>query len=56
MDNDQIVPIADAAFCRSSCSKKGTLKDYRGYPHGMCAAGNAGVINALFKPARFFTS
>ena len=35
-DDDQIVPIADAALLSSKLVKKGTLKVYPGLPHGMC--------------------
>jgi non-heme chloroperoxidase len=43
-DDDQIVPIADSALLSSKLLKKGTLKVYKGYPHGMCTT-NADVIN-----------
>jgi len=35
-DDDQIVPIADAALLSAKLVKKGTLKVYPGLPHGMC--------------------
>jgi non-heme chloroperoxidase len=35
-DDDQIVPIADAALLSIKHLKKGTLKVYPGLPHGMC--------------------
>ena len=35
-DDDQIVPIADAALLSAKLLKKGTLKVYPGLPHGMC--------------------
>jgi non-heme chloroperoxidase len=35
-DDDQIVPIADSAPLSAKLLKKGTLKIYKGYPHGMC--------------------
>jgi non-heme chloroperoxidase len=35
-DDDQIVPIADSALLSVKLLKKGTLKVYKGYPHGMC--------------------
>ena len=35
-DNDQIVPIADSAMLAVKLVKKGTLKVYKGAPHGMC--------------------
>ncbi len=43
-DDDQIVPIADAALLSVKLLKKGTLKVYKGYPHGMCTT-HADVIN-----------
>ncbi|MDQ0136983.1 non-heme chloroperoxidase [Neorhizobium galegae] len=44
-DDDQIVPIADSALLAVKLLKKGTLKVYEGFPHGM-ATTNADVINA----------
>ena len=35
-DDDQIVPIADAALIGIKLLKHGTLKVYKGLPHGMC--------------------
>jgi non-heme chloroperoxidase len=35
-DDDQIVPIADAALLSAKLVKNGTLKVYPGLPHGMC--------------------
>ncbi len=35
-DDDQIVPIADSAMLAVKFVKKGTLKVYKGAPHGMC--------------------
>jgi non-heme chloroperoxidase len=35
-DDDQIVPIADSALLSAKLVKNGTLKVYRGLPHGMC--------------------
>jgi non-heme chloroperoxidase len=35
-DDDQIVPIADAALLSAKLVKNATLKVYKGYPHGMC--------------------
>ncbi|MGK9233948.1 alpha/beta hydrolase [Inquilinus limosus] len=43
-DDDQIVPIADSALLSSKLLKNGTLKVYKGYPHGMCTT-HAVVIN-----------
>ena len=44
-DDDQIVPIADSAELSVKLLKKGTLKVYAGYPHGMFTT-NPDVINA----------
>ncbi len=44
-DDDQIVPYADAAPLAAKLLKKGTLKIYPGFPHGM-ATTNAEQINA----------
>ena len=35
-DDDQIVPIADAALIGITLLRNGTLKVYPGLPHGMC--------------------
>ncbi|WP_129643052.1 alpha/beta fold hydrolase [Peristeroidobacter agariperforans] len=43
-DDDQIVPIADAALLSSKLVKNGTLKVYQGLPHGMCTT-HADIIN-----------
>jgi non-heme chloroperoxidase len=43
-DDDQIVPIAESALLSSKLVKHGTLKIYKGYPHGMCTT-HADVIN-----------
>jgi non-heme chloroperoxidase len=43
-DDDQIVPIADAALLSAKLVKNGTLKVYPGYPHGMCTT-HPDVIN-----------
>jgi non-heme chloroperoxidase len=43
-DDDQIVPIASAALVGIKLLPKGTLKVYKGYPHGM-ATTHADVIN-----------
>jgi non-heme chloroperoxidase len=42
--DDQIVPIADSALLAVKLLKKGTLKVYEGFPHGMCTT-HADVIN-----------
>ncbi len=51
-NDDQIVPIADSAPLTVKLLKKGTLKVYEGFPHGM-ATTHADVINkdllAFFK-------
>ncbi|MFZ4289056.1 alpha/beta fold hydrolase [Variovorax sp. HJSM1_2] len=44
-DDDQIVPIADSAELAVKLLKKGTLKVYAGYPHGMFTT-HPEVINA----------
>ncbi|MET0426861.1 MAG: alpha/beta hydrolase [Microvirga sp.] len=43
-DDDQIVPIADAALKSVKLLRNGTLKVYKGYPHGMLTT-HADVIN-----------
>ncbi|MDV6330784.1 alpha/beta hydrolase [Asticcacaulis sp. 201] len=43
-DDDQIVPIKAAALEAIKLVKHGTLKVYKGYPHGMCTT-HADVIN-----------
>jgi len=43
-EDDQIVPIADSALLSIKLLKKGTLKTYPGYPHGM-ATTHADIIN-----------
>ena len=44
-EDDQIVPIGDAALKSIKLLKNGTLKTYPGYPHGMLTV-DADVINA----------
>ncbi len=44
-DDDQIVPIADSAMLSSKLLKKGKLKVYEKFPHGMCTT-HAEVVNA----------
>lgn len=44
-DDDQIVPIADAALKSIKLLKMGTLKVYPGYPHGMLTT-HADILNA----------
>ncbi|ESX49198.1 chloroperoxidase [Mesorhizobium sp. LSHC426A00] len=44
-DDDQIVPITDSALLAVKLLKKGELKVYKGFPHGM-ATTHADVINA----------
>ena len=43
-DDDQVVPIADAAELSIKLLKHGTLKVYKGYPHGMLTT-YADVLN-----------
>jgi len=44
-DDDQIVPYADSAPLSSKLLKNGTLKTYKGFPHGMPTT-QADTINA----------
>lgn len=44
-DDDQIMPIHDAALKAVKLLKNGTLKVYKGYSHGMLTV-NADVLNA----------
>jgi len=44
-EDDQIVPYADSGPLSAKLLKKGTLKTYAGYPHGMITT-HADVINA----------
>ena len=44
-DDDQIVPIADSAPLSAKLLKKGSLRIYEEFPHGMCTT-HADVINA----------
>ncbi|HTR86401.1 MAG TPA: alpha/beta hydrolase [Reyranella sp.] len=44
-EDDQIVPIADSALLSIKLLKHGTLKTYKGLPHGM-ATTNPDIINA----------
>jgi non-heme chloroperoxidase len=43
-DDDQIVPYPDSAPLSVKLLKKGTLKTYKGFPHGMCTT-HPEVIN-----------
>jgi non-heme chloroperoxidase len=43
-DDDQIVPIADSALLSAKLLKQGTLKVYKGFPHGMCTT-HADMVN-----------
>ena len=43
-DDDQIVPIADSALLSVKLLKKGKLKIYEKFPHGMCTT-HADVVN-----------
>ena len=44
-DDDQIVPYADSGPLSAKLLRKGTLKTYSGYPHGMITT-HADTINA----------
>jgi non-heme chloroperoxidase len=44
-DDDQIVPYADSAPLSAKLLRNGTLKTYKGFPHGMPTT-EAGTINA----------
>ncbi|AJC79774.1 non-heme chloroperoxidase 1 [Rhizobium etli bv. phaseoli str. IE4803] len=44
-DDDQIVPYVDSAPLSAKLLKNGTLKTYKGLPHGMCTT-HPDVINA----------
>jgi non-heme chloroperoxidase len=44
-DDDQIVPYADSAPLSAKLLKDGTLKTYKGFPHGMPTT-HAETINA----------
>ena len=44
-DDDQIVPYAASAPLSAELLKNGTLKTYKGFPHGMPTT-EAGTINA----------
>jgi len=44
-DDDQIVPYADSGPLSAKLLKKGILKTYKGFPHGMCTT-EAETINA----------
>ena len=43
-DDDQVVPYKDAALKTITLLKKGSLKIYPGFPHGMCTT-HADVVN-----------
>ena len=43
-DDDQVVPIADSALLSAKLLKKGELKVYKGFPHGMLTV-QADVLN-----------
>ncbi|MEP7453597.1 alpha/beta hydrolase [Phyllobacterium sp. SB3] len=43
-DDDQIVPVDDSALLSVKLLKQGSLKIYKGFPHGMCAT-HAETIN-----------
>ena len=44
-DDDQVVPYKDASLLQAKLLKNGTLKVYKGYPHGMLTT-HADVLNA----------
>ena len=44
-DDDQIVPYEDSAPLSAKLLKNGTLKTYKGFPHGMPTT-EAATINA----------
>jgi len=44
-DDDQIVPYANAGPLSAKLLRNGTLKTYKGFPHGMPTT-EAGTINA----------
>lgn len=44
-DDDQVVPYADASLVQAKLLKNGTLKVYKGFPHGMLTT-HADVLNA----------
>ena len=44
-DDDQVVPIADSAPLSAKLLRKGTLKVFEKFPHGMCTT-HAEVVNA----------
>ncbi|MFS2018174.1 alpha/beta fold hydrolase [Massilia sp. CT11-108] len=44
-DDDQIVPYADSGVLSAKLLQKGTLKTYKGFPHGMPTT-HADVVNA----------
>ena len=48
-DDDQVVPIADSAELSVKLVKNGTLKVYKGYPHGMLTT-NSNLINPHLLP------
>jgi non-heme chloroperoxidase len=43
-DDDQVVPYENAALHSIEFVKNGTLKIYKGFPHGMCTT-HADAIN-----------
>ena len=44
-DDDQVVPYSDSAPLSAKLLKNGTLKTYKGFPHGMPTT-QAATINA----------
>jgi non-heme chloroperoxidase len=47
-NDNQIVPIADSAVLAVKLVKNGTLKIYKGAPHGMCTTHKEHVDEDLF--------
>jgi non-heme chloroperoxidase len=43
-DDDQVVPVADSALLSAKLLKRGTLKVYERFPHGMCTT-HADTVN-----------
>src|SRR4030088_3484015 len=46
-DDDQIVPYADAGPMSAQLLRNGTLKTYKGFPHGMPPTGADTITAAL---------
>jgi len=50
-DDDQIVPYADAGPLSAKLLKNGTLKTYKGFPHGMPTTEAASISPSLHRRA-----